>query len=95
MFAKSYDDISIVPTFVLTPLTYLGGVFYSLTLLPSFWQGVSQLNPVVYMINVFRYGFLGYADISIGLSVAIMVGFCAGLWLVAYYLISRGIGLRT
>lgn len=92
VFAKSYDDISIVPTFVLTPLTYLGGVFYSLTLLPSFWQGVSQLNPVVYMINVFRYGFLGYADISIGLSVAIMVGFCAGLWLVAYYLISRGIG---
>lgn len=95
VFAKSYDDISIVPTFVLTPLTYLGGVFYSLSLLPSFWQGVSQLNPVVYMINVFRYGFLGYADMSVPMSIAVMISFCVGLWLVAYYLISRGIGLRT
>ncbi|WP_223296275.1 ABC transporter permease [Shewanella halifaxensis] len=95
VFAKTYDDISIVPTFVLTPLTYLGGVFYSLSLLPDFWQGVSALNPVVYMINVFRYGFLGYADISVPLSVAVMVGFCVGLWSVAYYLISRGIGLRS
>jgi ABC-2 type transport system permease protein len=80
---------------VLTPLTYLGGVFYSLTLLPSFWQGVSALNPVVYMINVFRYGFLGFADISVPLSIAIMVGFCIALWALAYYLISRGIGLRS
>ncbi len=95
VFAKSFDDISIIPTFVLTPLTYLGGVFYSLSLLPSFWQGVSALNPVVYMINVFRYGFLGIADISVSLSVTIMVSFCAGLWFVAYYLISRGIGLRS
>ncbi|MFV0597641.1 ABC transporter permease, partial [Shewanella sp.] len=95
VFAKSFDDISIIPTFVLTPLTYLGGVFYSLSLLPSFWQGVSALNPVVYMINVFRYGFLGFADISVPLSIGIMVGFCAVLWGVAYYLISRGIGLRS
>lgn len=95
VFAKSYDDISIVPTFVLTPLTYLGGVFYSLSLLPDFWQGVSALNPVVYMINVFRYGFLGYADISVPFSIAVMVGFCIGLWSLAYYLISRGIGLRS
>lgn len=95
VFAKSFDDISIIPTFVLTPLTYLGGVFYSLTLLPPFWQGVSALNPVVYMINVFRYGFLGFADISVPLSVAIMISFCVALWALAYYLISRGIGLRT
>ncbi|MGL4938026.1 ABC transporter permease [Shewanella sp.] len=95
VFAKSFDDISIIPTFVLTPLTYLGGVFYALSLLPSFWQGVSALNPVVYMINVFRYGFLGFADISVPLSMGIMVGFCAALWAVAYYLISRGIGLRS
>lgn len=95
VFAKSFDDISIIPTFVLTPLTYLGGVFYSLSLLPSFWQGVSALNPVVYMINVFRYGFLGFADISVPVSIGIMVGFCAVLWAVAYYLISRGIGLRS
>jgi ABC-2 type transport system permease protein len=80
---------------VLTPLTYLGGVFYSLSLLPDFWRGVSALNPVVYMINVFRYGFLGFADMSVPLSIGVMLGFCAGLWLLAYYLISRGIGLRS
>lgn len=95
VFARSFDDISIIPTFVLTPLTYLGGVFYSLSLLPPFWQSVSSLNPIVYMINVFRYGFLGFADISIPLSIGIMVFFCAVLWTVAYYLISKGIGLRT
>ncbi|RBP80235.1 ABC-2 type transport system permease protein [Shewanella putrefaciens] len=95
VFAKSFDDISIIPTFVLTPLTYLGGVFYSLSLLPPFWQGVSALNPVVYMINVFRYGFLGFADISVSLSIAIMIGFCVTLWTLAYYLVSRGIGLRS
>lgn len=60
VFAKTFDDISLIPTFVLTPLTYLGGVFYSLTLLPPFWQGLSHLNPIVYMISGFRYGFLGY-----------------------------------
>lgn len=95
VFAQSFDDISIIPTFVLTPLTYLGGVFYSLSLLPPFWQGVSALNPVVYMINVFRYGFLGFADISVPLSIAIMIGFCVALWTLAYYLVSRGIGLRS
>ncbi|GAB1102944.1 MAG: ABC transporter permease [Shewanella algae] len=95
VFAKSFDDISIIPTFVLTPLTYLGGVFYSLSLLPDFWRGVSALNPVVYMINVFRYGFLGFADMSVPLSIGVMLGFCAGLWLLAYYLVSRGIGLRS
>ncbi|BCV67683.1 transport permease protein [Shewanella carassii] len=95
VFAKSFDDISIIPTFVLTPLTYLGGVFYSLSLLPDFWRGISALNPVVYMINVFRYGFLGFADMSVPLSIGVMLGFCVGLWLLAYYLISRGIGLRS
>ncbi|WP_372870217.1 ABC transporter permease [Shewanella sp.] len=95
VFARSFDDISIIPTFVLTPLTYLGGVFYSLSLLPDFWRGVSAMNPVVYMINLFRYGFLGIADLSLWLSFAVMLGFCAGLWYLAYYLISRGIGLRS
>ncbi|MGB0895507.1 MAG: ABC transporter permease [Parashewanella sp.] len=95
VFAKSYDDISIVPTFILTPLTYLGGVFYSLSLLPDFWRGVSAINPVVYMINVFRHGFLGFSDMSIPLSLAIIVAFCVGLWTLAYYLISRGVGLRS
>lgn len=95
IFARSFDDISIIPTFVLTPLTYLGGVFYSLSLLPDFWRAVSSLNPVVYMINVFRYGFLGISDISVQSSVAIMIGFCIGLWALAYYMISRGIGIRN
>ncbi|MCU7993655.1 ABC transporter permease [Shewanella glacialipiscicola] len=95
IYAKSFDDISIIPTFVLTPLTYLGGVFYSLSLLPPFWQGVSALNPIVYMINVFRYGFLGFADISVPLSIGIMIGFCIALWTLAYYLVSRGIGLKV
>lgn len=76
VFAKSFDDISIIPTFVLTPLTYLGGVFYSLSLLPDFWHAVSTLNPVVYMINLFRYGFLGVADLSLGVSFAVMLSLC-------------------
>ncbi len=65
VFAKTFDDISIIPTFVLTPLTYLGGVFYSISLLPPFWQGVSQVNPIIYMVNAFRYGFLGISDVPL------------------------------
>ena len=95
VFAKTFDDISIIPTFVLTPLTYLGGVFYSLSLLPAFWQGVSKLNPIVYMVNAFRYGFLGISDVGIGTSFAVLAGFITVLYAVAYYLISRGIGLRA
>ncbi|CZF78164.1 ABC transporter permease [Grimontia marina] len=95
VFAKSFDDISIIPTFVLTPLTYLGGVFYSLSLLPEFWQGVSKLNPIVYMVNAFRYGFLGMSDVNIVTSFAVLSLFVVGLYTLAWYLISRGIGLRS
>lgn len=95
VFAKSFDDISIIPTFVLTPLTYLGGVFYSLSLLPEFWQGVSKLNPIVYMVNAFRYGFLGVSDVNIVTSFAVLGLFVVGLYILAWYLISRGIGLRS
>ncbi|WP_345332795.1 ABC transporter permease [Ferrimonas pelagia] len=95
IFARTFDDISIIPTFVLTPLTYLGGVFYSISLLPDVWQSLSQLNPVVYTINAFRYGFLGYSDVSLALSLTILAGFIAGLGGVAYYLIDKGIGLRS
>ncbi|GLS83152.1 ABC transporter permease [Paraferrimonas haliotis] len=95
VFANSYDDISIVPTFVLTPLTYLGGVFYSLSLLPDFWQGVSALNPVVYVINAFRYGFLGIHDISVVTSFAVISAFIAVFYGVAHYLIKHGKGLRS
>ncbi|MGF1727413.1 ABC transporter permease [Photobacterium nomapromontoriensis] len=95
VFAKTFDDISIIPTFVLTPLTYLGGVFYSLNLLPEFWQGVSKLNPIVYMVNAFRYGFLGVSDVGIGTSFVVLGMFTAFLYGIAYFLISRGIGLRS
>ncbi|MGB0835208.1 MAG: ABC transporter permease [Psychrobium sp.] len=95
IMAKSYDDISIIPNFVLTPLTYLGGVFYSLTLLPEFWQGVSKANPIVYMINTFRYGFLGVTDIPLLYSFSIIFAFVAVLFSIAYWMISRGYGLRS
>ncbi|REL36899.1 ABC transporter permease [Thalassotalea euphylliae] len=95
VFAGSFDDISIIPTFVLTPLTYLGGVFYSISLLPEFWQGVSQLNPIVYMVNAFRYGFLGISDIDLSVAFAVLGVFIVGLWSTAMYLIRKGIGLRS
>lgn len=95
ILAKSFDDISIIPNFVLTPLTYLGGVFYSLSLLPDFWQGVSKINPIVYMINTFRYGFLGVSDIPLIYSFSMIIGFVVLLFSIAYWMISRGIGLRS
>ena len=95
IFAGSFDDISIIPTFILTPLTYLGGVFYSISLLPEFWQGVSQLNPIVYMVNAFRYGFLGISDVSLTLSFAVLGVFIVSLYTIAMVLITKGIGLRS
>jgi ABC-2 type transport system permease protein len=95
IYAKTFDDISIIPTFVLTPLTYLGGVFYSLTMLPDFWQNVAALNPIVYMVNAFRYGFLGVSDVSLVLALAVVVGFIVVMFSFALYLINRGIGLRS
>ena len=95
LFAKSFDDISIIPTFVLTPLTYLGGVFYSLTLLPVFWQGVSKLNPIVYMISGFRYGFLGISDVSLTTTLGVLSLFIAVFYLLTWRLIEKGRGLRT
>lgn len=95
IYAKSFDDISVIPTFVLTPLTYLGGVFYSLTLLPEFWQIVSQANPIVYMVNGFRYGFLGVSDVNPWVSVALLIGFNAVLLLLANQLLKRGVGIRS
>ncbi len=94
VYAKSFDDISIIPTFVLTPLTYLGGVFYSISMLPEFWQQASRLNPVLYMVNTFRYGFLGVSDISLGLSYLIIAGFVVALFVYALYLLSVGYGIR-
>ena len=94
MFAKKFDDIAIVPTFILTPLTYLGGVFYSIKLLPELWQGVSHANPILYMINAFRYGFLGVTDISLGTSYLIILLFTAALFLLNLKLLDSGFGIR-
>jgi ABC-2 type transport system permease protein len=95
IFAGSFYDISIITTFILTPLTYLGGVFYSISLLPEFWQGVSQINPIVYMVNAFRYGFLGITDVSLTLSFAVLGVFIVSLYTIAMVLITKGIGLRS
>lgn len=95
IFARSFDDISIVPTFVLTPLTYLGGIFYSIELLSPFWQQVSLGNPILFMINAFRYGILGVSDIPLPLALGIIVAFVAGLFVLALVLLERGVGIRT
>lgn len=95
VFAKSFDDISIIPTFVLTPLTYLGGIFYSIQMLPDFWQGVSRGNPILYMINGFRYGLLGVSDIQIFTSYIIVIGFILLLFSVNVLLLKKGIGIRS
>jgi len=94
VFAKKFDDISIVPTFVLTPLTYLGGVFYSISLLPEFWQKVSLANPIIYMVNAFRYGILGVSDIGISYAYLIVSIFVVGLFTVSLLLLNRGVCIR-
>lgn len=95
VFARNFDDISIIPTFVLTPLTYLGGVFYSITLLPEFWQGVSLANPVLYMINAFRYGVLGISDIDILVAFMIILVSIVLLGSGTLYLLKQGVGIRN
>lgn len=95
VYAKSFDDISIIPTFVLTPLTYLGGVFYSISMLSEFWQNVSMLNPVLYMVNGFRYGILGISDIPVLVSYSIIIIFIILLGTFSMSLLNRGIGIRS
>ena len=94
IFANSFDDITIIPTFVLTPLTYLGGIFYSIKLLPEFWQQVSLGNPILYMVNSFRFGFRGSSDIDILTALAIILIFIAALFVVCLTLLARGTGIR-
>lgn len=95
VFARSFDDISIVPTFVLTPLTYLGGIFYTISMLPEFWQRVSMVNPILYMVNAFRYGFLGVTDIRLEISYAIIIGFDLVLFVISVALLRKGVGVRS
>jgi len=95
IFAKSFDDISIVPTFILTPLTYLGGVFYSISLLPDFWRSVSMVNPILYMVNGFRYGFLGESDVPLLTSLIVLTIFVIVLSYLCMHLLKKGTGLRS
>ena len=95
VLAESFDDISIIPNFVLTPLSYLGGVFYSVKMLPSIWQNISLGNPILYMINAFRYGLIGVTDVDIRLAFVMTVGFIVVLTLVSLFLLYKGIGIKN
>ncbi len=94
VYANSFDDISIIPTFVLTPLTYLGGIFYSIEMLPEFWQSVSLVNPILYMINSFRYGMIGVTDTNLVVAIGIIISFNIILFAYAMSLLNRGVGIR-
>ncbi len=95
MYAKKFDDVSIVPTFVLTPLTYFGGVFYSIDMLPGFWQHASLINPILYIVNAFRFGILGISDINVGFAFGIIILFSAGFFIFAMRLLNKGVGIRS
>ena len=95
IFAQKFDDIAIIPTFVLAPLTYLGGVFYSISMLPEFWQKVSVFNPILYMVNGFRLGMLGVSDVSLGMTYGVILTAGALLFMACLILLHRGTGLRS
>jgi ABC-2 type transport system permease protein len=95
MFAKKFDDISLFPTFIITPLIYLGGVFYSVNNLPEFWQNLSKLNPILYMVDGFRFGFFGKADINIWVSIIMLIIFILALTIINLHLLKKGIGLKN
>ena len=95
VYAKKFDDVAIVPTFILTPLTYLGGVFYSVKLLPGWAQTMTHLNPIFYMVNAFRYGLLGQSDVAMGAAFGLMLLFVVGLTALALWLLKRGVGMRS
>jgi len=95
IFANSFDDISLIPTFVLTPLTYLGGIFYSIDMLPDLWRSVSFANPILYMVDTFRASMIGVNDINIYISLAIIIAFVVALYTTAIVLLNRGTGIRS
>ncbi len=95
IFARSFDDVSIIPTFVLTPLTYFGGVFFSIKLLPPFWQHLSMANPILYMVSAFRYGILGVSDINVVAALSLIVALSVALFGFNLFLLNRGIGIRS
>lgn len=95
VYAKKFDDIAIIPTFILTPLTYLGGVFYSVKLLPAWAEVATHANPIFYMVNAFRYGLLGSSDVPLWVAYALMLGFVVALTMLGLWLLKRGVGLRS
>lgn len=95
VLAESFDDISIIPNFVLTPLSYLGGVFYSVSMLPGIWQTISMGNPILYMVNAFRYGFIGVSDVDIQLAFMMTGGFIIIMTLFSLYLLHKGTGIKN
>jgi ABC-2 type transport system permease protein len=95
VFAKKFDDVAIVPVFILTPLTYLGGVFYSIKLLPGWAEAATHANPIFYMVNAFRYGLLGVSDVPLWVAYALMLAFVAALTVLSLWLLRRGVGLRS
>ena len=95
VYAKKFDDVAIVPTFILTPLTYLGGVFYSVKLLPGWAEAATHANPIFYMVNAFRYGLLGSSDVPLPVAYGLMIGFVVALTALALWLLRRGVGMRS
>jgi len=95
VFADSFDDISIIPNFVLTPLSYLGGIFYSVSMLPEIWQTISLANPILYMINAFRYGLIGVSDVDVRIAFMITGGFILFLTLFSLLLLHKGVGIKN
>lgn len=95
VYVKSFDQIGLVPTFFLTPLSFLGGVFFSIHLLPPFWQKISLFNPILYFINLFRYGMLGIADVNIGVAIVLLCLLVTALFLLALFLLTRGVGIKS
>ncbi|MDV3470073.1 ABC transporter permease [Stenotrophomonas sp. C3(2023)] len=95
VYAKKFDDVAIVPTFILTPLTYLGGVFYSVKLLPGWAETATHANPIFYMVNAFRYGLLGTSDVPLPVAFGLMIAFVVGLTALALWLLRRGVGMRS
>jgi ABC-2 type transport system permease protein len=93
-YARSFDDITIIPTFILTPLIYLGGVFYSIKMLPEIWQTISLVNPILYMVNPFHYGILGVSDIEVSTAFIIIIAFIVVLFYFALRLLRIGVGLK-
>jgi ABC-2 type transport system permease protein len=94
VLAANFDQVNFVPTYILTPLTYFGGIFYSITMLPGWAQRLSHANPILYMVNAFRYGFIGFSDVDVRLAFALMLALCAALFVFALVLLNRGTGIR-